>query len=70
MAYSLYDPALLRVVVVVVVYVTSFLSISCLSNSEHWSQKTSIFKSVRLYNNNIYKTKHCLTHVKDFYWEL
>ena len=23
------------------IYVTSFLSISCLSNSEYWSQKTS-----------------------------
>ena len=24
------------------IYVTSFLSISCFSNSEHWSQKTSL----------------------------
>ena len=43
------------------IHVTSFLSISCLSNS--------VFTSIRLYNNNIYKIKHCLTHVKDFYWE-
>ena len=36
-----WSESLIKPLVVSLIYVTSFLSIACLSNSEHWSQKTS-----------------------------
>ena len=34
-----------QLVLCLAIYVNSFLSISCLSNSQHWSQKTRIIQS-------------------------
>ena len=36
--------------------VTSFLSIPCLSNSEHWSQKTSQNGSIHSISQDVYVT--------------